>query len=257
MIDFTEVNRKYFDQLATTYQDRFARAVKTITEQTQQHRLWLSDRWTDTAAGQGQEVKMLEYACGPGTVSMALAPFLTNVVGIDVASNMVDEYNRNAQAAGLGEKVTGHVADLLAESVPAEFSGPEFNDFDVVTVSMALHHFEHPDQALKRLAARLKQGGVCYIIDLVAQASHGHGDDHGHDHGHSHGHTHRRQSLDLDDAAATIKTHGFSRADMLNLFEDAGLTVGFEHKVLSEPLELTKDGKAITKTVFIARAQRV
>ena len=56
--------------MAATYQSKYADSMKIIAEQTLKHRLWLSDRWTDTEAGKGQEVKLLEYACGPGVVSM-------------------------------------------------------------------------------------------------------------------------------------------------------------------------------------------
>ncbi|KAJ5606467.1 hypothetical protein N7510_009248 [Penicillium lagena] len=248
MANFTETNRKYFDQMATSYQNRFANAIKTLTEQAQQHRLWLSDRWIDTDAGKGQEIKMLEYACGPGAVSMALAPFLTKVIGIDLSDNMIDEYNRNATAVGFSNKVTGYKADLLGESVAAQFSGPEFIDFDVLTVSMALHHFEHPDQALKRLASRVKKGGVCLIIDFVPHTPHAHG--------HGHGHGHGREGHDFGDASATVMTHGFSREDMQKLFEGAGLGARFEYEILSEPLVFTKEDKTISKTAFIARAQR-
>lgn len=41
-----------------------------LASQTVQHRNWISERWTDTEAGKNKEVKMLEYACGPGVVSM-------------------------------------------------------------------------------------------------------------------------------------------------------------------------------------------
>lgn len=48
--------------------------MKILAEQTLKHRLWLSDRWTDSGAGKGQEVKLLEYACGPGVISMVSNP---------------------------------------------------------------------------------------------------------------------------------------------------------------------------------------
>lgn len=40
-----------------------------LCEETESHRLWLSSKWTDTAEGKGKEIKLLEYACGPGHVS--------------------------------------------------------------------------------------------------------------------------------------------------------------------------------------------
>lgn len=56
--------------MATAYKDRFANVMKTLSEQTLKHRLWLSDRWSDTEAGKDSEIRMLEYACGPGVISM-------------------------------------------------------------------------------------------------------------------------------------------------------------------------------------------
>lgn len=186
--------------------------------------------------------------------SQTLAPFLTQVVGIDVSDNMVDEFNSNANALDMTSKMTGYKADLLADSAATEFSGPEFKDFDLVTVSMALHHFEHPDIALQKLAKRLKNGGICFIIDLVPHSGHGH--DHGQGHDHDHGHDeHAKRQQEFGDAAHTVKTHGFSKEDMQKLFEGAGLSVKFDYEVLPEPLVFTKEGRTLEKPAFIARAQ--
>ncbi|KAJ5659884.1 hypothetical protein N7507_006335 [Penicillium longicatenatum] len=244
MTEFTEANRKYFDKLATTYQNEFADAMKMLSEQTLANRLWISDQWTDTVDHQG--IRMLEYACGPGYISMTLAPFLTQIIGVDVSENMVGEFNRNANLLGLTDKAISHKADLLAEDVPVEFTVPPYMDLDVLTVSMALHHFEHPDRALQQLGARLKKGGVCFIIDLFADSDHGHGHDHGHD----------KHQHDFNDAAHTVKTHGFSQESMRELFQGAGFG-SIEYKVLAQPLVFVKNGKSISKTAFMARAQRV
>lgn len=56
--------------MATAYKDRFANVMKTLSEETFKHRSWISDRWTDTEAGKGKEIRLLEYACGPGVISM-------------------------------------------------------------------------------------------------------------------------------------------------------------------------------------------
>lgn len=260
--------------MATTYQSKFADTMKIIAEQTLKHRLWLGDRWTDTEAGKGQEVKLLEYACGPGVVSMVsiciailrycvsrliilqktLAPFLTKVIGIDVSEQMVAEFNRNASTVGLSNKMIGYKADLLAEPAPQEFSGLEYNDFDVIAVSMALHHFEHPDVALQRLAARLKRGGSFMIIDLIPSSDHEHDQPH-HDQSHCHDHV-KKQGHDFGDATHTVKTHGFSRGDMEELFKGAGLGAGFDYELIPDQLTFKKGDKTHYKTAFIARAQR-
>lgn len=172
----------------------------------------------------------------------------------------MDEFNRNANAVNVASKMTGYVSDLLAEPVAIDFTGPKFNEFDVLTVSMALHHFEDPDMALQKLAKRLKNGGVCYIIDLVPQPGtvHDHGHGHAHSHGHGHGHSHdehAKHQHEFGDAAHTVKTHGFSKEDMQKLFQGAGLSVKFDYEVLPEPLVFNKEGKTFEKTAFIARAQ--
>lgn len=58
--------------MATAYKDRFANVMKTISEETLKRRSWISDHWTDSEVGmgKGKEIKMLEYACGPGVISM-------------------------------------------------------------------------------------------------------------------------------------------------------------------------------------------
>lgn len=172
---------------------------------------------------------------------------------------MVNEFNRNAESLGFSDRMTAYNADLLAERVPEEYSGPDFYELDVVTISMALHHFEHPGLALQRLAPRLKKGGVCYIIDFVPSSGHDHVHSHGqgdggkHDHDHKHGHGH---GSEFGDAAHTVKTHGFSKEDMQKLFEGAGLTLGFDYQELPEPLVFNKEDKTFSKTAFVARVQR-
>lgn len=58
--------------MASTYKDDFANVVEALSNLTRERRLWISDKWTDTEAGKGQEIKMLEYACGPGHISIVL-----------------------------------------------------------------------------------------------------------------------------------------------------------------------------------------
>lgn len=170
---------------------------------------------------------------------------------------MVEEFNRNAVTLGLTDKAIGKECDLLADDVAPEFNEPLYKDFDMLTVSMALHHFEHPDRALQRLGERVKAGGSCYIIDLVPSSGNGNGHSHdhvhGHDHSHSHDHSHKAQ---FGDAAPTVKTHGFSQESMQKLFEQAGFTSGFKYEVLDKPLKFTKHGKDFSMTVFLSRAQR-
>jgi hypothetical protein len=56
-------------KMSKTYRTQFEKGVKLIYRVVQENRLWATDSWNDTEAGQGKEIKVLEYACGPGIVS--------------------------------------------------------------------------------------------------------------------------------------------------------------------------------------------
>lgn len=51
---------------------------------------------------------------------------------------------------------------------PAAFASPEFSSFDVAAVGLGFHHFDDPSLAARRLAERLKTGGVLVILDFFS-----------------------------------------------------------------------------------------
>lgn len=199
---------------------------------------------------------MLEYACGPGHISLvsyleavvsdltfqALAPFVTRLVGVDLSDGMLDEFNKNVREAGRSDTVVGIKANLLADESPAGLSAPEYFDFDLLVVSMALHHFEYPEQALNRLGQRLKKGGVIMVLDMIPESDPHFGQDHA-----------RHQ---MGEVVETISKHGFTVEEMHKMYEDAGAGNGFKYRILEEPLEFTKNGNSFRKTIFIARGQK-
>lgn len=56
--------------MAVNYQGRFANIMETLSKETLKNRSWISERWTDSEVGKGRDISMLEYACGPGVISM-------------------------------------------------------------------------------------------------------------------------------------------------------------------------------------------
>lgn len=168
-----------------------------------------------------------------------LVPYVTKILGLDLSDNMVNEYNKNAEQNGYSNKMSARTGDLLTDPVPTELSGPEYFGFDVVVISMALHHFDDAGKALRYLGDRLKTGGTCIIIDNVP--------DHLSDHHHNHV---------LGEAAHTVKTHGFTMEQMRDLFTNAGMEANFGYQVLDEPAVFQMNGKSFSKTLFLARAQR-
>lgn len=54
---------------------------------------------------------------------------------------------------------------------PAALTAPEFSDFDIAAVGLGFHHFDDPSLAARRLAERLKTGGVLMILDFLPHDS--------------------------------------------------------------------------------------
>lgn len=151
---------------------------------------------------------------------------------------MLAEFEKNAHKAELSKKMVGLKGDLLAESLSAELQKPDLFDFDIVVVSVALHHFSDSDFAMRRLAERLKKGGTLLVVDFVP-------DEHAHEFHHDH-----------PEAAATIKKHGFTKDEMRKLYEDAGMGARFDYQIVEKPMKFTARGKAQQKTLFFARSDR-
>jgi SAM-dependent methyltransferase len=54
--------------------------------------------------------RVLDLACGPGTLALRLAPRVARVDGVDFSPGMIEELRTRAQADGLSN-ITGHVMD--------------------------------------------------------------------------------------------------------------------------------------------------
>jgi SAM-dependent methyltransferase len=153
---------------------------------------------------------------------------------------MVAEFNKKAEEDGLyPDKAYALRGDLLADHVDENFSHRDYFDFDLVIATMAFHHFADVNTAALRLASRLKEGGVMFIIDGLPDSFPDH-------HHRSHNH----------EAMPTIQKHGFSEDEIRNVFIHGGVGKNFKFSVVDKPLVMTIDGKRLEKTVFVARGER-
>lgn len=123
-----------------------------------------------------QEFRLLDYACGPGTVTRALLPYVSHILGIDVSDGMVAEYNSRSEAAGTTNVASAVQGNLLADEPYVTKAGTKtndfetdrsLNDFDAVIVGLGFHHFSDWSGSLQKLSQRVKPGGIVGIIDLV------------------------------------------------------------------------------------------
>ncbi|KIW77182.1 hypothetical protein Z517_09628 [Fonsecaea pedrosoi CBS 271.37] len=249
MADITTRNREHFDlelssQVASSHQDTWAPFIQAVIEELKERRLWISAKLgSDSNSTEGKDpVKLLDYACGSGTVSKALIPYVTEAVGVDLSANMVAEYNKWAEGLDGHAHAKAHAfqCDLLAEPQPTD---PALSDFDIAVVCAALHHVADPEGLLRRLSKTLRPGGVCVVLDRVLSDE-------------------RPELLlgkDLPESARnvlqTINKHGFTEEDMRRYFHGAGMGRNFEFVVIERPFKVTLFGQEMELESFMARGE--
>jgi SAM-dependent methyltransferase len=164
---------------------------------------------------------------------------------------MVTAYNMLSQSQQLSSKLSAIQGDLLSPSSTPQ--DPNFFNFDIIVMSMALHHVFDTQLMINKLHERLKDGGVLVIIDWLTMGL-GRG---------GHGYKHRNDDSDVrkgegekvTPAAHTIAHWGFSEEEMKSLFEDVGMMdVGFMEGIEKSkvPAEMNYE-----QQMFIAKARKV
>ena len=99
------------------------------------------------AAGVGPDSRVLDVACGPGYVAAACAARGADVVGVDVAREMV----------GLARRHHPHIRFEQADAEQLPFDD---DAFQAVVGSFAILHLARPERAAAELARVLAPGGA-------------------------------------------------------------------------------------------------
>lgn len=156
-----------------------------------------------------------------------MLPYVTSIRGIDVSERMVEKYNADAREAGMSEERIYAVRGDLMDPSAGPLEGPDYFDFDLIMMSLALHHIDDPKKMIAKLVERLKPGGRMVVIDWLPS-----GEASTHDHGkHSHKHSSSQgahsgeahhEGHKPDAAAHTISFDGFSKEQMQSMFKEAG-----------------------------------
>ncbi len=90
--------------------------------------------------------------------------FAGQVVGVDLAEEMLKLARRNIAETGLSERVRVDVVD--AKSLPYEDGS-----FHVVMSNSIVHHIPEPADVLREMLRVLKPGGVLFVRDLLRPES--------------------------------------------------------------------------------------
>ncbi|CAK3984662.1 Hypothetical predicted protein [Lecanosticta acicola] len=245
MSAFTEANRKAFDEMSATYNSKqwqidLSNQVATAL---QARKDWLGAQWTTPDSD--TDIRLLDYACGTGSITKALGPHVSTIRGIDLSENMVQKYNETALTSGLSrEQAHAVVGDLCGEAIPPTLLGPEWYNFDIAVIGLGFHHFENPALAAKRLGERLRPGsGVLVIVDFLPF-------DHRKDQGSKEG------AGNFPDMQHTIKHNGFTPEHLRDLYTAAGFE-DFDIVALKQPAVMELKSGTVQRTMFVAKGRKV
>jgi ubiquinone/menaquinone biosynthesis C-methylase UbiE len=138
----------------------------------------------------------LEYGCGTGLVTLAVAHRFRNIVALDNAWNMLEVLTEKIKERQI-HNVTTCYCDLLTEALTEKVAAPQH--FHLAYSSMTLHHIADAPALLRALAQSLHPGGYLAIADLEQEDGSFHPPD------------------------VAVPHHGFARETLSSWFEHAGL----------------------------------
>ncbi len=106
---------------------------------------------------------VLDVACGPGALVLALAPRVQFARGIDLTEEMLHK----ARALQLERPIANAAFDCgEAEQLPYPAAS-----FDLVTCQMSFHHMPKPELALREMVRVTKPEGRLVVIDTLSPES--------------------------------------------------------------------------------------
>lgn len=137
--------REQFDRQAEHYNAQWSR--------------WSEEslRWLLENARPQPTDRALDVATGTGFTALAFAPYVAQVIGLDVSPGMLAQARKHAAEQGIAN---ADFQEGAAEHLPFPDAG-----FDLVTCRIAPHHFLSVTQFVGEVARVLKPGGRFLLAD--------------------------------------------------------------------------------------------
>jgi len=104
--------------------------------------------------------RVLEVACGPGFLALALAERCREVVGLDLTDAPLAIAEKNRRERGL--------ANVRVQRGDADHLPFAEGEFDVAVCRFAFHHFEDPGRVMREMARVCRPQGTIAVEDLVS-----------------------------------------------------------------------------------------
>jgi ArsR family transcriptional regulator len=115
--------------------------------------------WTGALASLLPPLDTVDFGCGTGVLSVALAKWAKSVVAVDVSASALEQARERARREGV-RNITFLREDLHQLSLPP-------GKKDLVVLSQSLHHVEVPETVLAEAARLLKPGGRVVVLELM------------------------------------------------------------------------------------------
>ena len=138
-------------------ENRWARTADRIAALEEQRRADLTDHVRRFAQPAGNE-RALDSGTGTGALAFALAPYVRQVVGVDLVPELLAEGRARATAFTNVIFVEGDATALAFES----------GSFDLAGCARTLHHVHRPELVIAELARVTRFGGRVLVIDQLA-----------------------------------------------------------------------------------------
>jgi SAM-dependent methyltransferase len=136
---------------------RFGATAEMVAEHAQQQVEMVREQLQSFVAPLGDE-RALDVGTGAGTLAVALAPLVREVVGVDIVTQLLDRARANAPA---------NVTFVEGDATALAF---ESDSFDLVCTRRTLHHIAHPEYVLSEMARVTAPGGRVFVDDQIAPA---------------------------------------------------------------------------------------
>ena len=101
----------------------------------------------------------LDVATGTGEFARALAPHVSNVIGLDATDAMLERGKQFIRQSGI-ENIA--FQEGIVEKLPFDEQA-----FDIVASRYAFHHFEDPEPVLSEMARVCRTAGHVIVVDIV------------------------------------------------------------------------------------------
>ncbi len=140
------IAKNYDDNVMQTYREAYRLTIQEILEEA-----------TPSSS-------VLEIGCGTGIIALGVAPYVADVTGVDLSSEMIARANQKSHAANIS-----NLNFRLADAYDLPFDD---HTFDLVLLTNMLHIVADPEKVLQEAIRCVKPGGfLISVTDCLLESA--------------------------------------------------------------------------------------